>query len=159
MEPRSLNSDLIVMRVRAAMDSVARLHCPNRNVVVPEPELDWRPEEASLAVCGWPVSPAARAFLSSLLRWQETDSTSTRAAVVNSAGNLMKAWVAALQTAIQVEKLDQEFGDPSSHREATIVAVRELVLQGLVIDTGRRREGQIVWAVGDYHSRFSMWDA
>jgi hypothetical protein len=40
-------------------------------------------------------------------------------------------------------------------RAAMIAAVREFVLKGLVVDTGKLRQGEIVWSVSDHHAGFS----
>jgi hypothetical protein len=62
-KPRAWNADLIVKRLRAAMDSVARDRCPDRPVVVTDPELDLRHVDRALEVPWWSVSGAARTFL------------------------------------------------------------------------------------------------
>jgi hypothetical protein len=157
-EPRDVNADRIVTRVRRVMDSRARECCPDRNPVVRPPAGDWKPEEKDLVVPWWPVFPAGRAFLKTLAWWQRTGSTASAEAVIQSSVEFVEAWCQTVTTTVHIDDMYM-FGEIGwTDRAAMIAAVREFVLKGLVVDTGKLRQGEIVWSVSDHHSRFSTWD-
>jgi hypothetical protein len=104
-KPRAWNADLIVKRLRAAMDSVARDRCPDRPVVVTDPELDLRHVDRALEVPWWSVSGPARTFLASLIEWKNTGTTASATAVITSADVLIGSWTAAVESAIEIENL------------------------------------------------------
>ncbi len=164
-EPRGLHVDLIVGRVRQAMDTIAQELIPERPVQARDPELDWVVEEyvdgQALRVEWWMLHPYACSFLHVLRTWEETGASEHAKAVEASARTLLVVWAATIDNARLLESFP-ELGivtwDEDSP-EGFFAAVRELALQGHVIDTGRREGGETVWALSNVFQQHGTWDA
>ena len=168
-EPRGSQADLVVSRVRTEMDAEARRLLDDRPVAATDPELEavqgqtggpiW--EEGALAVEWWLVHPAACGFLHLLAAWEESGSAAHAEALTEAAEALVASWVAAIRNQLLIERLDDlkvARLDEETLAGAT-AAMRELALQGLIINTGKQRRGETLWAASDVYQQHGTWDA
>ena len=165
-EPRDLQADSIVCRVRQALDDVARERDPEGLVQIRNPEMEWdsawaSAEERGAPLLWWALHPFICAFLHVLRAWETTGSAEQAEAVEGSVRTLLVAWAATIETALLAASFPQlgvaRWEEDSL--DAFVAARRELVLEGHVIDTGRRRRGQIIWAPSHVFQEYGTWDA
>ena len=165
-EPRDVQADLVVSRVRAEMDAEARRLVGDRPVVVVDPLAGDEPHEPgalspeAIIVQWLLVHPAACLFLGLLGAWEERGLADNIEAVKEAAGVLVSSWSAVIRSYLLTERVD-EFGllERENDREYQVTAMRGLALQGLVVDTGKRRRGRTVWAPSNDHQQHGTWDA
>ena len=144
------------------MDEVARELVPERLVLIHDSELEsYQVEEEGLRVPQWILQPFMWAFLHVLRAWEKTGAPQHMEAVEDAARTLLAAWVTAIDNARLLDRFP-ELGVARWEEESFdgyVAARRELVLQGHVIDSGRRRKGQIVWVSSSVYQQHGMWDA
>ena len=144
-EPRRKHSEHIVARVRAEMDTIANSLSPRWPVVVTglEPG-DYR--TAGVVVDWEAINGPVAFFLLMLEVWQATGSGERRKAVTLSAANLLRAWETAIKGGMLMHLYEQLYIKPADEQRTAIRnSFRQLVLQGRLLDSGRRVKGEIVW--------------
>jgi len=144
--PRPKYAEHIVARVRGEMDRIAHSLSPRAPVVVTSLEPDDYLAEGVLVDWEAIAGPVAF-FLMMLGAWEVTGSGERRKAVTVSARNLVRVW----ETMIKSGVLECLYGrlyiepQPEDHASEVRESVRQLVLQGHLMDSGRRVRGEVVW--------------
>ena len=169
-EPRGLNAELVITRVRSGLDDIARELEPRRPAVTYDSELQeeldrsgqelvLKLEKDALQIEWGPMRPWVAILLSALEAWELTGADEAREALVAAVKPLEAAWVRAIMTAQSGQgAAGDESGAPYDEREATSrAAVRELALQGWIVDSGKRQGGQIAWVGADEFAKTSGW--
>lgn len=163
-EPRALHASLIVCRVRHAMENVTQEIAPSRTVQVRHPELDRVVEgyvdETALPVDWRFLHNFACSFLYVLRCWERTGADEYRDAVKEGARVFLLAWATAIEHVQHLSRVSEPpipWDKDSPHDK--IAADRELALQGLLIDSGDRQRGRVVWTPSHVVQQREIWDA